>query len=91
MIADTSWLMGSTNVGIGSDLRLNWGYDTLAWMRSGRWSSSTDYGEGSSGNPEWPKQPSWFQSNRDFINLANGLKTVGSTTQKLVGYWRETG
>lgn len=93
MIADTVDLMGSTQVGIGSDLCQNWGYETLAWMRSGRWSSQTDYGEGSASAPEWPELPHWFSCNRDFHHIASGLERVGfnetERRQILGGNWLE--
>jgi microsomal dipeptidase-like Zn-dependent dipeptidase len=46
-------------------------------MRSGRWSKTMDYGEGSAENAQWPAQPAWFQSNADFPNLISGLRDVG--------------
>ena len=77
MIMDTAALMGIDNIGIGSDLCQNWGYETLEWMRSGTWTFKPDYGEGSAANADWPKQPNWFESSRDFINISKGLKSKG--------------
>lgn len=77
MIMDTAELMGLDNIGIGSDLCQNWGYDTLEWMRSGTWTFKPDYGEGSASNADWPRQPDWFGSSSDFGNIISGLKAVG--------------
>ncbi len=77
MIMDTAELMGIDNIGIGSDLCQNWGYDTLEWMRSGKWTFKPDYGEGSASNANWPKQPDWFASSKDFRNIADGLEAKG--------------
>ena len=43
----------------------------------GRWSKTIDYGEGSSDNPGFPRQPDWFVDNRDFKNIEKGLVDVG--------------
>ena len=77
MIASTAERMGVDHIGIGSDLCRNWDYATLEWMRSGRWALAADYGEGDAANKDWPKQPDWFSSSRDFRNIAAGLRTVG--------------
>ena len=36
-----------------------------------------DFGEGSASFAGFPDQPSWFRDNRDFSNIALGLKDVG--------------
>ncbi len=77
MIIDTAELMGIDRIGIGSDLCQNWGYETLEWMRSGKWTFKPDYGEGSAKNADWPRQPDWFSSSKDFGNIASGLKDKG--------------
>jgi len=77
MIARTADTMGIDNIAIGSDLCVNWGYDTLEWMRSGRWTFAADYGEGSADNKQWPEQPSWFKSSQNIKNLAVGMREVG--------------
>ena len=77
MIMDTAELMGVDHIGIGSDLCQNWGYETLEWMRSGKWTFKPDYGEGSAANADWPRQPDWFSSSKDFGNIAEGLKAKG--------------
>jgi microsomal dipeptidase-like Zn-dependent dipeptidase len=88
MILDTAELMGIDNIGIGSDLCQNWGYDTLEWMRSGTWTFKPDFGEGSSENSDWPAQPEWFKSSRDFSNISEGLISKGMTNadvEKIMG------
>lgn len=76
MIYDTAELMGIDHIGIGSDLCLNWDYTILEWMRSGRWSLTPDYGEGTATQPTWPKQPAWFENNLGFQNIIDGLKAT---------------
>jgi membrane dipeptidase len=46
-------------------------------MRSGRWTLTADYGEGSATNKTWPKQPDWFKGAEDIMNIADGLQKVG--------------
>jgi len=77
MIIDTAELMGIDNIGIGSDLCQNWGYETLEWMRSGKWTFKPDYGEGSAQNANWPRQPEWFANSLDFENIVEGLLNKG--------------
>lgn len=88
MIMDTAELMGIDHIGIGSDLCQNWGYETLEWMRSGKWTFKPDYGEGSASNADWPRQPDWFASSKDFGNIAKGLSDKGmaqSDVEKVMG------
>lgn len=88
MIARTAQMIGVDQIGIGSDLCQNWDYKTLEWMRSGRWAATPDFGEGTSENSDWPRQPDWFSSSRDFSNIADGLRNVGfdeSDTAKIMG------
>lgn len=77
MIAETADVMGVDNIGIGSDLCEGWGYDTLEWMRSGRWTFKADYGEGTAKDKAWPTQPSWFESIADIKNISSGLSAYG--------------
>ncbi|MFT6032643.1 MAG: membrane dipeptidase [Arenicella sp.] len=77
MIEETAELMGIDNIGIGSDMCEGWGYDTLEWMRSGRWTRSVDYGEGTATHKAWPEQPSWFQGSQHILNIADGLLVHG--------------
>ena len=77
MAAQTAELMGIKNIGIGSDLCLKQPNNVVEWMRNGTWTKTKDYGEGSSDNPHFPKQPKWFEDARGFNNLEKGLKKAG--------------
>ena len=77
MAAKTAELIGVKHIGIGSDLCIGHPNSVVEWMRNGTWTKIKDYGEGSSKNPNFPKQPNWFEDARGFKNLENGLKKVG--------------
>jgi len=77
MAAKTSELMGVKHIGIGSDLCIRQPNSVVEWMRNGTWTKTKDYGEGSSSNPHFPKQPKWFEDARGFNNLEQGLKKAG--------------
>jgi microsomal dipeptidase-like Zn-dependent dipeptidase len=77
MIGETADMIGIDRIGIGSDLCLNWDYKVLEWMRSGRWTTTVDHGEGSAEKPSWPSQPSWFSSSKDLHIIAQGLAKHG--------------
>ena len=77
MAAKTTELMGAKQVGIGSDLCIGHPNTVVEWMRNGTWTKTKDYGEGTSKNPNFPKQPKWFEDARGFKNLEQGLKKVG--------------
>lgn len=77
MIASTADLMGIGHIGIGSDLCQNQPDSVVEWMRNGTWTKERDFGEGSASSAGFPDQPSWFNDNRDFKNIALGLKDVG--------------
>ena len=77
MIADTAEIMGIQNIGIGTDLCQNQPDSVVEWMRNGTWTNDRDYGEGSASFAGFPDQPEWFRDNRDFVNIATGLRSVG--------------
>ncbi len=79
MIARTADLMGVDHIGIGTDLCQDQPDSVVEWMRVGRWTKSIDYGEGSADAPGFPSMPEWFADNRDFGNIAAGLRAVGMT------------
>jgi len=54
-------------------------------MRTGRWTKEIDYGEGSASAPGFPKMPVWFNDNRDFGNIENGLRAVGMNADEVAG------
>ena len=93
MVADTAEKMGIDHIGIGSDLCQDQPDSVVAWMRNGRWTRDTDYGEGSSSIPGFPDPPAWFRDNRDFPTLCEGLLAVGfnktEVGQIMGGNWLE--
>jgi microsomal dipeptidase-like Zn-dependent dipeptidase len=77
MIARTADVMGTTQIGIGTDLCQDQPDSIVEWMRVGRWTKRIDYGEGSAAAPGFPDMPKWFADNRDFGNIRAGLRAVG--------------
>ncbi|MGF1610660.1 MAG: membrane dipeptidase [Kiloniellales bacterium] len=77
MVAHTAELMGIDHVGLGSDLCQDQPDRVVEWMRNGTWTKAKDYGEGSKSAAGFPSQPAWFGSNKDFGNVAEGLRAVG--------------
>ncbi len=77
MIARMVDRYGIDHFGIGSDLCQDQPDSVVEWMRVGRWTKEIDYGEGSASNPGFPQMPEWFQDNRDFFNIKNGLQNMG--------------
>ena len=43
------------------------------WMRNGKWTKKTDYGESKDKNIKWPKQPDWYQKPSDINNLFEAI------------------
>ncbi len=85
MAARTSDIMGTKNIGIGSDLCLNQPDSVVEWMRNGTWTKSKNYGEGSSKKPGFPKQPDWFLDAKGFKNLNTGLRKIGFNEEEING------
>ncbi len=88
MVARTADLMGVDHIGIGSDLCQDQPDSIVEWMRTGRWTKSVDYGEGSAETPGFPPQPDWFRDSRDFPKLEHGLAEHGfapAEVARLVG------
>ncbi len=88
MIAQTVELIGIDHVGIGTDLCVNHDYSVLKWMRSGRWTKETDYGEGSATNSGWPAPLTWLEDSSGFPNITQGLLDIGfnqEETAKIMG------
>ncbi len=69
MIKELVNLIGEDNIGIGSDLCLNWPDDVVMWMRNGKWTKKIDYGESIEKNPKWPELPSWYNQPSDIKGL----------------------
>ena len=85
MTAKTAEIMGSENIGIGSDLCLNQPDRVVELMRNGTWTKVKNYGEGSKNKPGFPIQPHWFLDARGFKNLDDGLKKVGFNENEVNG------
>ncbi|WP_394691779.1 membrane dipeptidase [Hoeflea sp.] len=85
MVARTADLMGPERLGIGTDLCQDQPDSVVEWMRSGRWTKLTDYGEGSADAPGFPPMPDWFNDNRDFVNVARGLRASGLAESDIDG------
>ncbi len=89
MVAQTADLMGTNNIGIGSDLCVNQPVSILIWMRNGRWSREMDYGEATAGSQiKWPDAPNWFENSTHFPNITQGLLDIGfdqSEVAKIMG------
>lgn len=83
MVANTAEKIGVEHIGVGSDLTQDQPDTVVEWMRTGRWSRTIDYGEGTKENAGFPEQPRWFRDNRDFSNLEKGLSEVGFTPEEI--------
>ena len=89
MIAGTADLMGTDNIGIGSDLCQDQPDSVVEWMRAGRWTRETDYGEGSANDAGFPLQPEWFKDNRDFNGIREALEKKGFSETEVAGIMGE--
>ena len=89
MIARAADSYGVHSLGIGSDLCQDQPDSVVEWMRVGRWSKEIDYGEGSASAPGFPPMPTWFQDNRDFGNIAEGLAKTGLSQSEVNGIMGE--
>lgn len=85
MVAQTADMMGPERLAIGSDLCQDQPDSVVSWMRNGRWTKDTDFGEGSAENPGFPPQPDWFRDNRDFEGIPKGLAAVGMSPTEIAG------
>lgn len=85
MVAEAAGRYGAQHLGIGTDLCQDQPDSIVEWMRVGRWSKAMDYGEGSADAPGFPPMPDWFQDNRDFGNLRDGLRATGLSDAEVDG------
>ena len=85
MVAKTADIMGTKNIGIGTDLCLDQPDSIVEWMRNGTWTKAKNYGEGSKTKPGFPKQPNWFLDARGFKNIDKGLKKIGFNEDEVNG------
>jgi len=89
MVAKTAELMGPDHMSIGTDLCQDQPDSIVEWMRVGRWTKDIDYGEGSASNAGFPPMPDWFQDNRHFVALAEGLRLQGFSETEIAGIMGE--
>ena len=85
MTAKTAEMIGVKNIGIGSDLCLRQPDSVVEWMRNGTWTKTKNFGEGTKKKPGFPKQPTWFEDARGFVNLEEGLKKIGFNEIEIKG------
>jgi membrane dipeptidase len=85
MIARTAEKFGADALGIGTDLCQDQPDSVVEWMRVGRWSKEIDYGEGSASAPGFPPMPDWFQDNRNFGAIEDGLRVTGFSETEIAG------
>ncbi len=98
MVARTAEIMGVGHIGFGSDLCQGRNDATIDWMRRGRHlppsqaalDAGTYFGDPGA---TLPAQQSWFQTNADYPNVLQGLRTVGFNEQEIaqIAYknWRD--
>ena len=85
MVAEAADRYGVEHLGLGTDLCQNQPDTVVEWMRVGRWTKGADYGEGSADRPGFPPMPDWFQDNRDWDNIRDGLREVGFSRTEVDG------
>ena len=85
MIEEAAGRYGAEHLGLGSDLCQNQPDSVVEWMRVGRWSKVVDYGEGSAAAPGFPPMPEWFNDNRDFGTIRDGLLQTSLTEEEVEG------
>ncbi len=79
MVARTAEMIGADRLGIGSDLVQDQPDSVVEWMRAGRWTRSAGSGA------TFPPMPAWFRDNRDFGNVADGLRAIGFSADEVAG------
>ena len=83
MVARTAEFMGVEHLGIGSDLCQSQPRSVMQWMGKGRWMKDISIVENRNKAFQWPESVSWFQDNRDFANIAQGLLKQGFHDQEV--------
>ena len=83
MVAKTAEMIGVDAIGLGSDLCQDQPDNVVEWMRVGRWTKAIDYGEGSASQAGFPAMPDWFEDNRHFVNIENGLLETGFSSAEV--------
>ena len=77
MIKQLVNMTGEDNIGIGSDLCVNWPDSVVMWMRNGKWTKKIDYGESKDKNVSWPKPVSWYSKPEDLSSFLSGMISNG--------------
>ena len=85
MIVESAERYGARNLGIGTDLCQDQPDSVVEWMRNGRWSKELDFGEGSASAAGFPDMPDWFEDNRHFDNIEQGLMAAGLSETDVAG------
>ncbi len=85
MIARTAEMIGAEHFGVGSDLCQDQPDSVVKWMRMGRWTKGEDFGEGSATAPGFPPMPNWFEDNRHFHRIEDGLRAIGFDAYETAG------
>ena len=81
-------MIGEDNIGIGSDLCVNWPDSVVMWMRNGKWTKKIDYGESKNKNASWPKPLTWYSKPEDISAFLKGMILNGiseKTAHKIAG------
>ena len=79
MVAEMVEIYGNKMFGIGSDLCQDQPDSVVNWMRNGHWRKTP------APLAVFPDCPVWFRDNRDFPNLAVGLKAAGLPAEQVAG------
>jgi membrane dipeptidase len=83
MVRDVADRIGTANIGIGSDLCQDQPDAIVQWMRIGRWTFPDP--DSADAKATFPVPPSWFQSNRDFGKIRDGLAKAGFKETEIAG------
>ena len=86
MVARTAEMIGIEHIGIGTDLCQDQPDSVVQWMRQGRWMKPSENDGGHSAADDsavFPAMPDWFRDNRDFGNIATGLKALGMNAKEI--------
>ena len=75
MVRDVADRIGTEHIGIGSDLCQGQPDQIVQWMRIGRWTFPPV--DSADAKATFPAQPDWFQDNRDFHKIGDGLAQAG--------------
>lgn len=73
--------VGIDHVGLGSDCTRNWDSDYVSYLRDGRWRPGSQ--------AAWPEWPEWFNSPRQFPELAEALSAAGLSDAELAAVMGE--